>query len=351
MIADALKLTAYFGERDRAGRTFVATALLDALARHGVHASALLRGAEGFGYEHHLRAQRLLTLSEDLPAVVMALDRREVVEAALPDVLERFGDGLLTLERARLMTAAGAQTPALREQARLTLLCGRHERVGSGPAHAAAVDVLRAHGVDGASVLLGVDGMVHGERRRARLLGANRDVPSVVLAVGDGERIASALPELRALLDEPVVALERVRVCKRDGALLVRPREPPAGVGWWQKLTVFTGTDAMHAGRPLAPALLRRLRREGAAGATSLRGIWGFHGDHPPHGDRLLALRRRVPAILVVIDAPERAERWFDVIDEMTTESGLVTSEVVPALRATSGGARAGTLELAPPSS
>jgi PII-like signaling protein len=33
-------------------------------------------------------------------------------------------------------------------------------------------------------------------------------------------------------------------------------------------------------------ALIRRLRREGAAGATSLRGLWGYHGDHRPHAER-----------------------------------------------------------------
>ena len=33
------------------------------------------------------------------------------------------------------------------------------------------------------------------------------------------------------------------------------------------------------------------------------RGIWGFHGDHAPHGDRLLQLGRHVrPARETVLD-------------------------------------------------
>jgi PII-like signaling protein len=85
---------------------------------------------------------------------------------------------------------------------------------------------------------------------------------------------------------------------------------------------------------------VRELRAAGIAGTTTLRGVWGFHGDHPPHGDRLLQLGRHVPAVSVVIDAPERIATAFAVIDELTSEQGLVTSETVPALRAGGRGGR-----------
>ena len=51
---------------------------------------------------------------------------------------------------------------------------------------------------------------------------------------------------------------------------------------------------------------IRRLRSAGISGTTTLRGIWGFHGDHAPHGDRLLQLGRHVPTVTIVIDTPER---------------------------------------------
>ena len=58
---------------------------------------------------------------------------------------------------------------------------------------------------------------------------------------------------------------------------------------------------------------------------TSLRGVWGYHGDHAPHGDRLGQLRRRVPVVASVIDTPDRIGRWFGIVDELTDEAGLVT--------------------------
>jgi PII-like signaling protein len=83
------------------------------------------------------------------------------------------------------------------------------------------------------------------------------------------------------------------------------------------------------------------------SGATTLRGIWGFSGDHPPHGDRLLQLGRHVPVVTVVIDTPERISAAFSVIDELTSEHGLVTSETVPAVRASAGGQQRGGTRLA----
>ena len=75
-MTDALKLTTYFGERDRVGDRFLADALADLYARHELRSSLVLRGVAGFGVKHHLRTDRLLTLSEDLPIVSVAVDAR-----------------------------------------------------------------------------------------------------------------------------------------------------------------------------------------------------------------------------------------------------------------------------------
>jgi PII-like signaling protein len=37
-----------------------------------------------------------------------------------------------------------------------------------------------------------------------------------------------------------------------------------------------------------------------------------------------------VPLVAVAVDAPERARRWWPVVDELTDEAGLVTVERVP---------------------
>ena len=355
MNEDCLKLTTYFGERQRTENQFVADALLDLYGRKEVQTSVMLRGAEGFGLKHHLRTDRLLTLSEDLPLVSVAVDTRARIQALLDDVVSLKRHGLITLERARMLT--GEILPVtlpeeLHEATKLTIYVGRQEHVHRTPAFIAVCELLHKRGIAGATVLLGVDGTAHGVRRRARFFGRNMEVPTMIIAVGAGAEIARVLPELGGLLSRPLLTLERVTICKRDGQLLARPTALPAtdeqGLALWQKLMVYASEQAHHGRTPLHVALVRRLRESGASGATCLRGIWGFHGDHTPHGDRLLQLRRRVPIVTIIIDTPERIAESFQIVDDLTDEAGLVTSEMVPAMAAlTAGGGQRGGLRLA----
>ncbi len=297
-----IKLTTYFGERERAGGRFLSDALLDIYGRHEVAASVLLRGAAGFGARHRLRSADLLTPSEDLPLVSVAVDARERIEALVPEVRALQRSGLVTLERAAATVA---------EPVKLTLYVGR------GESYRELCARLRECGLDGATVLPGVDGTVHGERRRAHFFGSNREVPLMVIAVGDGAAAA------RALDAGEVSTLERIRVCRRDGVALAEP-EPRAGE--WHKLMLHSSDHAAH------DELVRRLRAANTAGATTLRGVWGFHGDHEPHGDRLLQGRRGVPAVTVIVDTPEHVGESFRIVSDLTPARGLVTSETVPVI-------------------
>ncbi len=351
---DCLKLTTYFGERDRTSNGLLGDQLLDIYGGHKLQTSILLRGAEGFGRLHQLQADRLLSLSEDLPVVSIAVDRRERIESMLEPILKIKRRGLITLERARLLRGeiGPVQLPEqLGEATKLTIYVGRQEKVRGVAAFAALTDLLHRRGIAGASVLLGVDGTSRGRRVRAQFFARNADVPVMIIAVGSGEKIAQVLPELGELLRDPLMTLERVRICKRDGELLARPHELPGtdehGLAIWQKLMVYTSHAATHEGHPLHHAIVRRLRESDAAGATTLRGIWGFHGDHVPHGDRLFQIRRHVPVCTIAIDTPERTASSFQIIDELTTEHGLVTSEMVPAMSAIGESEQRGGLKLA----
>jgi PII-like signaling protein len=351
---DCLKLTTYFGERDRTGDHLLADELLALYGRHQVQTSILMRGIEGFGRKHQMHTDRTLTLSEDLPVVSVAVDTRSRIDGLLQDVLAVKRRGLLTLERARLLS--GEVPPLelpqeLHEATKLTVYLGRNERVQRTPAFVAVCELLHRDGLSSATVLLGVDGTSHGERARAQFFARNSEVPMMLIAVGSGERIARTLPDLGAMLQQPLLTLERIRVCKRDGQLLATPHALPGtdehGLALWQKLMIYSSEQARHDGHPLHRVLVRRLRQSQVAGATSVRGIWGFHGDHAPHGDKLLQLRRHVPVVTIIVDTPDRIGRAFEIVDEVTSESGLVTSEMVPAATAITEEDRTGGVRLA----
>jgi PII-like signaling protein len=234
----------------------------------------------------------------------------------------------------------------------LTLYGGRSIRSGGETGYVAAVDHLRRSGAAGASALLAVDGTLHRRRQRARFFARNANVPLMLLAVGDARSIAAALPGAGELLTDTVATIERVQVCKLDGAQLSAPwaiRDRDAsGLPILQKLMIHAEEQAKVEGHPLHRVLVRRLREAGAAGATVLRGVRGFYGGHEPFADRVLSLRRNVPVHVVVVDTPDNVRRWWPIVDELTENTGLVTSELVPASQAGAGhGGRATALALA----
>ena len=208
---------------------------------------------------------------------------------------------------------------------------GRQERVFRVPAFVAVCDLLHRRGVDGATALLGVDGTAHGQRERAAFFSRNAEVPMMIIAVGSAGQMGRVLPELGALLHRPLLTLERVRVLKREARCA-----PPRSAG--RRRRVLAEAGDLHLGDVPAPRAARtprhraRLRSAGISGATTQRGVWGFHGDHAPHGDRLLQLGRHVPAVTIVVDTPERIASAFAMIDELTGERGLVTVEAIPAV-------------------
>lgn len=361
MNEQCLKLTAYFGERQRVvgeSRRFLADATLDLYGSRDVAISVLLRGITSFGSKGDLRSDRSLSLSEDPPVAIAAVDVGAKIRSLVDEVTAMTGRGLVTLERARLITAHSGPD-ALKDidshtadAAKLTVYVGRVERLAGKPAPYAICDLLYRHGFAGATVLLGVDGTAYGERRRARFFSRNTDVPLMIIAIGSAAQVSAAAADLTALTPNPLLTIERVRICKRDGELLARPQQlPPTddqGRPLWQKLMVHTAEGTRHDGLAIHRALVQRLMQsQTARGATALRGIWGFHGNHKPHGDKLFQLTRKVPVITIIVDTPESIARSFEIVDELTTHHGLVTSEMVPAAVSLTGSAQTGGTSLA----
>lgn len=348
MDEDCISLTSYFRERQRADGMPVARALLGLYSREEVAASILLRGVEGFGRERQLRADRSLPLAEAPPLTATAVGTRPGVDAVLGQTLLLTRPRLVTVEQGRLLTGDIApvwvgEDPG--EATKLTVYLGRQDRVYQIPAFEAVCELLFRRGISGATVLSGVDGTARGRRRRAQFLRLDADVPLMVIAVGRGDRIAVVLPELGMLFRHPVMTVEKVRICKRDGQLISRPQVRPATgelaeMAARLKLTIYSSEAARHDGQPVHHAIVRQLRLAGISGATTLRGMWGFRADRAPHGGHFPRPGRHVPAVTTVIDTPERIAAAFDVIDELTDRRGLVTTGNVLAAEPTADDVR-----------
>ena len=148
--------------------------LLDVYERHDV-ASVVLRAPRG-SVATPPADRPIADAVGGPPRVSVAGDTRSRIESVLADVTAPRG-GLITLERARMLTVRSCPTTLpeeLHEATKLTIYVGRHDRVDGLPAHVAICDLLHRRGIAGATVLLGVDGTAHGERERAQLLRPQR---------------------------------------------------------------------------------------------------------------------------------------------------------------------------------
>jgi PII-like signaling protein len=98
-------------------------------------------------------------------------------------------------------------------------------------------------------------------------------------------------------------------------------------------IRIFLGdSDAWHH-RPLAQALLERLRREGFAGATVFHGVAGFGAASVIHTAHLVDLSADLPVVIEVVEDQEHADRLIAILDEMLTGGALVTMEKVRVLK------------------
>lgn len=339
MTDDIVTLTAYFAERQRAGNRFAADALLDLFDRRRIATSVMVRGIASFGPTHRTRSDRSLSLSEDPPVGVWAVDTPARISALTDDAAALIGRGVLAVEPARILRGS---EPRAEDTVRLALHLGRHQRLSGAPGYLAVCDVLHAHGFAGADVYLGVDGTVDGIRRRARFFSRNTDVPLSVVGVGTTTQAVAAADALRAVLPDALFGVAPTRVCKNDGRQLA---SPSASDGPYQRLTVHTGEASLHRGQPIHRALVQRLKDSGhASGATVLRAIWGFRGGALPHGDRLLQVGRQVPVTTVIIDTAANIAASYPIVDELTEREGLVTVETIPGLLEVNGDQSFGSL-------
>ncbi|MGH9015939.1 MAG: DUF190 domain-containing protein [Acidimicrobiia bacterium] len=101
--------------------------------------------------------------------------------------------------------------------------------------------------------------------------------------------------------------------------------------GQGKLLRIFIGESDQWEGRPLYQAIVRRLREEGLAGATVIRGIEGFGAHSHLHTARILRLSEDLPLLIEVVDSEDRIQQVLPIIEEMIPE-GLVTLENVEIL-------------------
>lgn len=98
----------FIGEKDRVesgpykGKPLYEGLLLT-LRERGFAGATVTRGIAGFGASARLHTDRVLRMSADLPIIVEAVAKEEMIDAIRPELNQLIGGGLVTLEKVRVI--------------------------------------------------------------------------------------------------------------------------------------------------------------------------------------------------------------------------------------------------------
>jgi PII-like signaling protein len=106
----ARRLTIFIGEEDRSDHKPLATEIVHRAQQAGLAGATVLRGIEGFGASSHVHTTRILSLSNDLPIVVVIVDEAERVQAFLPELDELVTEGLVILDDVQVIKYVGRES-------------------------------------------------------------------------------------------------------------------------------------------------------------------------------------------------------------------------------------------------
>lgn len=100
---DAELLRIFIGATDRHhGRALYEIIIEEARRRH-LAGATVLHGTAGFGAHSRIHTAKVLRISEDLPIVVEIVDKPDKIAAFLPYLDEIMVEGLVTLEKVRVL--------------------------------------------------------------------------------------------------------------------------------------------------------------------------------------------------------------------------------------------------------
>lgn len=73
----------------------------------GLAGATVLRGVEGFGASSLIHTTRILSLAEDLPAVILIVDSEDRIRDFLPQVEELIDEGMIILDEVEVIRYVG----------------------------------------------------------------------------------------------------------------------------------------------------------------------------------------------------------------------------------------------------
>jgi uncharacterized protein len=103
----AQRLTIFVEENDTWHHRPVFTEIVHRAHQAGLAGASVFRGIEGFGATSLIHTTRLLSLSENLPVMIIIIDTAERITAFLPQLDELVTEGLVVVDACEVVRYVG----------------------------------------------------------------------------------------------------------------------------------------------------------------------------------------------------------------------------------------------------
>jgi PII-like signaling protein len=104
------RLTIFIGESDKVGHTPLYDAIVKKAHSLGIAGASVIKCVEGYGASSHIHTTRILTLSEDLPIMIVIIDSQANIDKLLPYLDEVISEGIVVIDDVEVYKYSGRNT-------------------------------------------------------------------------------------------------------------------------------------------------------------------------------------------------------------------------------------------------
>ncbi|HEY6444242.1 MAG TPA: DUF190 domain-containing protein [Candidatus Acidoferrales bacterium] len=216
---------------------------------------------------------------------------------------------------------------------KVSIYVGEDHKYHGQSLYVAILDFLFYRGISGASVTRGIAGFgADHHLHTTRIEALTQDLPMKVEFIETAEKVEEVLPKLYELAGTGLIEIQDTTVLKpaEVSKKKVTQESSPSlkREGKAKLMRIFVGENDKWSDKPLYKALIESMRANDIAGVTVYQGILGYGANRRIHKDSTLHLSHDRPMMLSVVEAEEKLQAYFPILDQMVQQGLVVLSDV-----------------------
>jgi PII-like signaling protein len=220
----AKKVTIFVNEDTQHHFGSLCDSILTFLLHKGVSGATATRAMAGFGAHHVMHTTKIEVLTEHLPIRIEFIESAAKVDELMPALYDMVTDGVIEVQDTNVVKVASKERPTppkgphteMRGKARLMrIYMGESDKWQGAPLFEAIVQRLRLMDMAGATVYRGILGYgAKGHTHKSGRLGFSHDLPVMISVVDSEEKLAKAINEIEAMMQDGIIVLSDVDVIR-----------------------------------------------------------------------------------------------------------------------------------------